>query len=155
MKKIIIGIIILVLLLIVFIVFFKKNNNETIIEEDNDTVVVNTIKIIIEDKELVVNLEDNLSAKALVDKLDEGDITIDAHDYGNFEKVGDLGFNLSRSDKYIKTEPGDVILYNGNQICIYYDTNTWNFTRIGKIKISQEELKSILGDGDITFTIIK
>ena len=74
-------------------------------------------------------------------------------DYANFEKVGSLGFSLPRNDKDITTMPGDIILYQGNQITIYYDTNTWNFTKLGKIEnITQKELKEILGDGDVTVT---
>ena len=156
MKKIIIGIIIFIIILFVIgMIVYRKNNEEVEPPVEENKTVVETIKIIINDKELIVNLEDNVTSEALIEKLNDGDITINAHDYNNFEKVGDLGFNLPRRDKYIKTESGDVIFYNGNQICIYYDTNTWNFTRIGKIDISQEELKSMLGEGDITYTITK
>ena len=71
-------------------------------------------------------------------------------DYGNFEKVGRLGMSLPRNDKMITTEPGDIILYQGNQITIYYDENTWNFTHLGKIdSVSPSELRSILGAGKI------
>ncbi len=155
MKKIIIGIVILVIICVIGLLIYKKYNKkeEEIIIKPQEA--VKTIKIIVNNNELIVNLEDNLSAQALVEKLESGDITVEAHDFGNFEKVGDLGFNITRSDKYIKTGPGDVILYNGNQICLYYDENTWNFTRIGKIDISQEELKNILGEGDVTFIITK
>lgn len=74
-------------------------------------------------------------------------------DYANFEKVGPLGFSLPRNDKSITTTPGDIILYQGNQITIYYDTNSWNFTKLGKIEnVTQEELKEILGNGDVTVT---
>ena len=75
------------------------------------------------------------------------------HDYGNFEKVGQLGFSLPRNDTRITTEPGDVILYQGNQITVYYDTNTWSFTRLGKIEnASREELLSAFGDGEVNVT---
>lgn len=96
---------------------------------------------------------DNSSAEAFIDLLTEGDVTVDMHDYGNFEKVGPLGAELVRNDEDITTEPGDVILYQGNQITIYYDTNTWDFTRLGKVQgLSQEELKEILGEGDVSVT---
>ena len=73
------------------------------------------------------------------------------HDYGNFEKVGFLPATLPRNDKQITTEPGDIILYLGNQITFYYNTNSWNFTRLGKIEgVTQAELKKILGEGDVT-----
>ena len=102
---------------------------------------------------LNVKLEDNSSAKAFVEKLKSGDITINAHDYGNFEKVGNLGFSLPTNDKNITTEAGDLILYQGNQITLYYDTNSWNFTKLGKVQnISKNELKKILGSDNVELT---
>lgn len=75
------------------------------------------------------------------------------HDYGNMEKIGPIGRSLPTTDAQITTEPGDIILYQGNQLTIYYDTNSWNFTRIGKIQnISAAELRSILGPADATVT---
>ena len=75
-------------------------------------------------------------------------------DYGNFETVGALGFSLPRSDEYFTTEACDLILYQGNQFVIYYDTNSWNFTRLGKIEnITASELRSILGSGNVTVTL--
>ena len=78
------------------------------------------------------------------------------HDYGSFEKVGALGTTLPRNDEQITTEPGDVILYQGDQITIYYDVNSWNFTRLGKVQdLSPAELKAILGAGNaaVTFSL--
>ena len=78
----------------------------------------------------------------------------DKHDYGNFEKVGDLPWELPRNDEQITTEPGDVILYQGNQLTIYYDENTWDFTRIAKIgNTTREELLSAFGEGDVSVTM--
>lgn len=103
------------------------------------------------DEVLEIELADNSSAEAFVELLEEGDVTIDMHDYGSFEKVGSIGTTLPRNDEDITTVPGDVILYQGSNITIYYDTNTWDFTRLGKVKdLSQEELKEVLGDGDVT-----
>ncbi|MCI9081822.1 MAG: DUF362 domain-containing protein [Lachnospiraceae bacterium] len=110
--------------------------------------------IIIGEHTLTVTLADNSSAAALQELLQKGDITVDAHDYGNFEKVGSLGTDLPANDEQITTEPGDVILYQGNQITLYYDTNSWSFTRLGKVQgVSADELKAILGEGDITMTL--
>ena len=96
-------------------------------------------------------LEDNPSAEALEDMLYGGGIEIDMQDYGQFEKVGPLPWTLTRSDTWITTEPGDVILYQGNKITIYYDVNTWNFTRLAKIDgTTREELLEAFGDGDVT-----
>lgn len=87
--------------------------------------------------------------KLCLKKLKDGDIIVAMHDYGNFEKVGSLGFTLPRNDISITTTPGDVILYQENQITIYYDENTWNLTKLGHIDITQSELKTILCDGDV------
>ena len=100
---------------------------------------------------LAATLADNSSAMAFYELLEEGPVTIKMTDYGNFEKVGPLGTKLSRNDTQITTQAGDIILYQGNQITIYYDTNSWNFTRLGKVDgVTQTELKKILGKGDVT-----
>ena len=100
-----------------------------------------------------VKLEDNTSSIAFAQKLKDGDIVVNAHDYENFEKVGNLGFTLPTNDKNITTESGDLILYQGNQITLYYDTNSWSFTKLGKVQnVSQNELKDILGSGDVVLT---
>jgi hypothetical protein len=75
-------------------------------------------------------------------------------DYGNMEKVGSIGTTLPRNDEQITTGPGDIILYQGNALVIYYAPNSWNFTRLGKIdNITQDELKKILGEGDVSVTL--
>lgn len=103
---------------------------------------------------LSATLEDNSSVQALKEKLSEGDVVIDAHDYSNFEKVGSLGFSLPRNDTQITTTPGDLILYQGNQFVFYYDENSWNFTKLGHVdNLTQEQLKQLLGDGNVTITL--
>ena len=100
---------------------------------------------------LAATLADNSSAMAFYELLEKGPVTIKMTDYGSFEKVGSLGTTLPRNDTQITTTAGDIILYQGNQITIYYDTNSWNFTRLGKVDgVSQAELKKILGKGDVT-----
>ena len=100
---------------------------------------------------LTATLADNSSARAFYELLEKGPITIKMHDYGNFEKVGPLGASLPRNDTQITTTAGDIILYQGNQITIYYDTNSWSFTRLGKIDgVTKTELKRILSKGDVT-----
>ena len=100
---------------------------------------------------IAATLADNSSAVAFYELLQKGDVTVKMHDYGNFEKVGSLPKSLPRNDKQITTEPGDIILYQGNQITIYYDVNSWNFTKLGKVEgKNQEGLKQILGKGDVT-----
>ena len=109
---------------------------------------------------LSARLADNSSARAFYELLQKGSITVSMHDYGNFEKVGFLPSSLPRNDTQITTEPGDIILYQGNQITFYYDTNSWNFTRLGKVvsinsttPVTKPELKQILGKGNVTAVI--
>ena len=103
------------------------------------------------DERLEIALVDNSSADALVDYLKGGDVTVAMHDYGGFEKVGELGATLPKNDERITTVPGDVILYLGRRIVIYYDENTWSFTRLGKVKgLGGKDLRRILGKGDVT-----
>ncbi len=107
---------------------------------------------------LTATLADNKSAIAFYELLKKGEVSVAMHDYGSFEKVGSLGTSLPRTDTQITTSAGDIILYQGNQITIYYDVNSWNFTRLGKVdNVSQAELKRILGAGNVTaiFSILQ
>ena len=100
---------------------------------------------------ITATLADNSSAKAFAELLAKGPVSVDMQDYGSFEKVGDLPSSLPRNDTSITTEPGDIILYQGNKITIYYNTNSWNFTRLGKVEgVTPAELKKILGKGNVT-----
>ena len=98
-------------------------------------------------------LSDNPSAEAFWELLQQGPVTVDMHDYGSFEKVGPLGTTLPQSDTSITTQPGDIILYLGNNITIYYDVNSWNFTLLGHIDdATGENMREFLGDGNPTVT---
>ena len=138
----------------------EKNEGKENDGNDNsggtDTAMPETIKITVSGKTLPVKIEDNEATKALVAALSEAYITYEAHDYGGFEKVGSLGRTLPSNNSQITTQPGDVILYSGNQIVLFYGSNTWSYTRIGKMQYgSLEELKSFLkaGAGRISVTI--
>lgn len=123
---------------------------------ENDNKEITTMYLYISDDKLEVILSDNSSVDALVELLRAGDITYEAHDYGGFEKVGNIGHTLPRNDEPTVTSAGDVILYQGNNICLYYDTNSWDFTRIGKINgYSAARLRAVLraGQGNIQVTI--
>ncbi len=105
----------------------------------------------INDHVLTIKPARNSSAEAFISLLHTGDLTVDMEDYGGFEKVGPIGSALPRNDEPVTTEPGDVILYQGTRITIYYDVNNWNFTRLGKVQgLTQAELKRILGSGNVT-----
>lgn len=109
------------------------------------------LKITVGDEELLATFESNSSAEEFRKLLEEGPITIEMEDYGGFEKVGPLGTSLSRNDTQITTQPGDVILYQGNQITIYYGTNSWSFTRLAKID-DPSDLQEKLGEGTVSVT---
>ena len=96
----------------------------------------------------------NSSTEALVAQLQQGNITYEAHDYGNFEKVGPLGYTFPENNEQINTVPGDLILYQGSNLCIYYDTNSWNFTRIGKLdNMTQADIKTWVNAGGDNVTV--
>ena len=123
---------------------------------NNDTSMPTEIKITVSGKSIPVKIEDNAATKALVAALREASITYEADDYGGFEKVGALGRSLPTSNAQISTQPGDVILYSGNQIVLFYGTNSWSYTRIGKMDYGTlDELKSFLkaGQGKISVTL--
>lgn len=103
---------------------------------------------------LSVALEDNRATAELKKKLKTSAITINMSDYGGFEKVGGLGFSLPTDNRQITTKPLDVMLYQGNQMVIFYNSNSWSYTPIGKITgVTTEELKTILGSGNTTVTL--
>ena len=88
---------------------------------------------------------------AFIEKLSADPLTLKLRDYGGFEKVGALPWDLPTNDERITTKPGDVILYQGNQITIYYDENTWSFTKLASIgNTTKEALLDVFGEGDVT-----
>ena len=129
----------------VYLLFkYKDNEEEEIMDSDK------VIKLTVNNKEFDVLLEDNSTTKELLKKLENGPLIIKAHDYGNFEKVGALGFNLPSNDEKITTKVGDIVLYQNNTISLFYNSNTWEYTKIGSLQnIQKDELMNILGTGDV------
>lgn len=121
---------------------------------DNDDDNTMNLNLKVNNSTMKVKLADNAATKALVERLKEGAITYNAHDYGGFEKVGALGFSLPSNDTYITTEPGDIMLYTSNQLCIFFDSNSWEYTPIGKIEgMSKQQLKDAFGTGEVSITL--
>lgn len=132
------------------IVESSTNTNASTDEESGSHQIVLTIG----DQKLTATLAENSSAAALEELLAQRPLTISMQDYANMEKVGGIGTSLPRNDEQITTEPGDLILYQGNAFVIYYAPNSWNFTRLGKIDgVTADELKSILGSGSVQVTL--
>lgn len=114
------------------------------------------IIISVSGKTMPVKIVDNVATRALVDALRGSAITYEASDYGGFEKVGALGRSLPTADSQMQTQAGDVVLYNGNQIVLFYGNNSWSYTRIGRMEYGTlDALKSFLkaGQGKITVTL--
>ena len=134
-----------------------SEENILVVEEENmNTDYVINLKIW--DKIFDLSLEKNSATKALIEKLQEWDIIVNAREYWWFEKVGNLGFDLPRADKQITTEPGDLVLYQWNQISLFYESNSWSYTKLWKVgMISKDGLKEILWDWDVklVFSLLK
>lgn len=128
-------------------------DEDSIDNTDND-MNTKTVSITAGEKTFIALLADNSSAEAFWEYLSQGDRQIRMSDYAGMEKVGPLGTTLPRNDHQINTSPGDLILYQGNQFVIYYGTNSWSLTRLGRIvNVSQRELLDALGEGDVTVTL--
>ncbi len=111
------------------------------------------MKLTIGDVEVPVIWEKNDSVNALSELVKESPLKIQMSMYGGFEQVGPIGQSIVRDDKQTTTEPGDLVLYSGNQVVIFYGSNAWAYTRLGHVDLSQNELEDLLGNGDVVLTI--
>nr|WP_321453999.1 cyclophilin-like fold protein [uncultured Carboxylicivirga sp.] len=129
-------------------------NTSAIAKQDIICKLSNTMIITIGDTQLKATLADNSSAEALKKVLAKRTISIKMRDYANMEKVGFLKRFLPKNDEPITTKPGDLILYHGCMLVIYYAPNSYNFTRLGKIdNITSERLMELLGKGKVKVTL--
>ncbi len=112
------------------------------------------LKLTIADTPVSVEWQDNESVKALKELAEEGPLTVEMEMYGGFEQVGSLGSRLPSSDSQTTTSCGDIVLYSSDRIVIFYGSNSWSYTRLGRITDkSGEELRSLLSNGDVSITI--
>ena len=122
--------------------------------QNNENMKQDTISISAGGRTFTAALVKNTSTEALLKLLEKGDVTVEMEDYARMEKVGSLGTRLPRNDKPTVTGPGDLILYQGHYLVIYYGRNSYTFTPLGKITgATQQELKDALGSGDVTVTL--
>ena len=106
------------------------------------------------DTKVNVDWEDNQAVEALRNMAEDGDVTIQMSMYGGFEQVGSIGQSLPRDDKQTTTSSGDVVLYSGNQMVVFYGSNSWSYTRLGHISDKDEAgMTELLSNGDVTITI--
>ncbi len=121
-------------------------------ENEQEESTMEKLKMEINGNTLMATFADNSSAEALKEILKSGPLTVTVDDYGGFEKVGSLGHTLPSSDTQITTVPGDVILYNGDQLTIHYGRNSWSYTRLAKID-DVTDLQTKLGTGTQTVVL--
>lgn len=107
------------------------------------------------DGELVaVEWEDNESVAAIKALLRQEPVSMQMSMYGGFEQVGSFGTELPRADEQTTTQAGDIVLYSGSQMVVFYGSNSWAYTRLGRITDkSTEEMEELLGGGDVTITL--
>ena len=116
---------------------------------------MNKMYITIDGQTQAVTLVDNQATKTLVEKLQQAPVTVTLSSSGGFEIWGALGFSLPTSNEQINAQPGDVILYSGSNICIFYGTNSWSYTRLGKIDgLSESQLRTFLKAGESNISVI-
>ncbi len=109
------------------------------------------MKLYIGDTEVPVTWEDNESVAAIKELLP---LTIEMSMYGGFEQVGPIGQSITRDDRQTTTQSGDIVLYSGDQIVVFFDSNSWAYTRLGHIDLSQQEMTEMLGNGNVTISIL-
>lgn len=125
----------------------SKSNDTSITEESK----MEKMNLYIGNSSFTATLESNAAVDTLVDMMREAPVVIEMSDYSGFEKVGSLGRSLPTSNKQTTTQSGDIVLYNGNQIVIFYGSNSWSYTRLGRVD-DLSGWKDALGSGDVTVT---
>lgn len=129
-----------------------EDNTDTTKDDELDNMKL-TLRI--DNQEVEVFWLDNLSVKALKELATDG-LTIELHKYGGFEQTGLLGTTITSNDTQMDVGPGDIVLYNSNQICLYYSNNSWSFTKLGHINLSKSELVELLSEKEnveVTFQL--
>jgi hypothetical protein len=124
---------------------------ETDIQNDGEENAVMNMKVQVGDTIFSATLEENAAVSALVDMMRESPVVLQMSDYSGFEKVGPLGTSLPVDNSQTTTHAGDIVLYNGNQIVIFYGSNSWSYTRLGHID-DLTGWEEALGNGDVTVT---
>ena len=112
-----------------------------------------TLRLLIEETEVPVEWENNAAVGALIELVESGPLTVSMSMYGGFEQVGPLGTGLPRDDVQTSTDYGDIVLYSGDQIVIFYGSNSWSYTRLGHIGLSKQEMTDLLSAGNVNITL--
>lgn len=127
----------------------EATETTTQIPEETEAVTQMKINVQIGDATFTATMEDNAAVREFVEMLRQGPVTIHMEDYSGFEKVGPLGRSLTTENRQTTTNAGDIVLYSGNQIVMFYGSNSWSYTRLGRID-DLTGWKAALGSGSIT-----
>lgn len=115
---------------------------------------ISTMKmnITVNGRNFTATLEDNAAVDELLEMLKNGELTLSLNDYSGFEKVGSLGTDLPTRNQQTTTQAGDIVLYNGNQIVMFYGSNAWSYTRLAHVD-DLTGWADALGSGDVIVTL--
>lgn len=130
-----------------------ESQQSSIPEETTTERIDAEMKMYINDVEIPVTWENNQSVNALKDDLQMGDIVISMSMYSNNEQFGSLGKTYPSSDIQITTNNGDIVLYSSDQIVVFYGSNSWAYTRLGRIDLLENEVTELLCNGDVTIRL--
>ncbi|WP_155808814.1 cyclophilin-like fold protein [Xylanibacter brevis] len=143
-------------MILVALLVMSCNRDEIQAQTTNYETMTTKMYITIDGRTEAVTLTNNSATQALVAKLQEASVTVTLNSSGGFEIWGALGFSLPTSNEQINARPGDIVLYNGSNICMFYGTSSWNYTLLGKIDgLSESELRTFLkaGESNISVTL--
>lgn len=130
-----------------------ENTQNSLTEETSDERTDTGMKMYINDKEIPVTWENNPSVSALRSNLQAGDIVVSMSMYSNNEQVGPLDKSYPSNDVQTTTNNGDIVLYRSDQIVLFYGSNSWAYTRLGKMDLSENEVINLLSNGDVSIRL--
>ena len=138
-------------------VSFENDISEEIIDNSTDKSAMDDekeyMKLYFNDTEVPVIWEDNQTVQELIEEAGKGDVVVQMSMYSDNEQVGSLGKSYTKNDEQITTHSGDIVLYSGDKIVVFYGSNAWAYTRLGKMNIPESDVTEILSNGDITLKI--
>ena len=109
-----------------------------------------SMKLLVNETEIPVIWENNDSVNEIMTEASKGDIIVSMSMYSDNEQVGSLGKSYTRNDKQTTTHNGDIVLYSGSNIVLFYGSNSWAYTRIGKMDLSEAEVTELLSNGNVS-----
>ena len=138
-------------------VSFENDISEEIIDNSTDKSAMDDkkayMKLYFNDTEIPVIWEDNQTVQELMEEAGKGDIVVQMAMYSDNEQVGSLGKSYKKNDQQITTHSGDIVLYSGDKIVVFYGSNSWAYTRLGKMNIPESDMTELLSNGDITLKL--